>query len=398
MSKAFLQSITGDLSALQRDGLYKKERLITSAQSAEINIEGRDSVFLNLCSNNYLGLADDPALVASATQAMETHGVGVASVRFICGTQDMHRALEKRLAAFLEKDDAILFAACLDANGGLFEALLGPQDAVISDSLNHASLIDGIRLSKAKRYRFAHRDMADLRTQLIDARDRGARRLLVVTDGVFSMDGTIAPLHQIATLAVEFDALLVVDDCHATGIMGQSGKGTPWLNDTPAGVDVLTGTFGKALGGALGGYVSGPQPVIDMLRQRARPYLFSNSLPPPIVAAAFTALDIVQHADQTREKLIANTALWRAGLRDIGFDVLGDIHPIVPVIVGDAKKAAEFQDALYTKGIFVTAFSYPVVPQGQARVRTQMSAGITQEQIEFALQAFGQAGTETGLL
>lgn len=397
MSELFLQSLRDDLLGLERDGLYKHERLITSAQSAHVAIEDQDKPFLNLCSNNYLGLANNPALIVSAKEAMKTHGFGVASVRFICGTQNLHRELEKRLATYLEKDDAILFAACFDANGGLFEALLGPQDAVISDSLNHASLIDGIRLSKAKRYRYANRDMVDLRCQLKDAKAKGARRLLVVTDGVFSMDGTIAPLPEISELAKLFDALVVVDDCHATGILGQAGKGTPWLCGQPENVDVLTGTFGKALGGALGGYISGPQPVINMLRQRARPYLFSNSLPPAIVAASITALDLVEGADHVRDKLSANTMLWRNGLQKIGFEIFGDTHPIVPVMIGDAVKATNFQNALYAKGIFVTAFSYPVVPKGQARIRTQMSAGITDEQIGFALQAFRQAGVETGV-
>ncbi|WP_224826736.1 glycine C-acetyltransferase [Cognatishimia sp. MH4019] len=397
MSESFLHSLTDDLSVLEQNGLYKHERQMTSAQSAQINIDGQDRPFLNLCSNNYLGLADNPALITSATKAMKTHGFGVASVRFICGTLDLHRTLEKRLATYLEKDDAILFASCFDANAGLFEALLGPQDAIISDSLNHASLIDGIRLSKAKRYRYANRDMVDLRCQLINAKAQGARRLLVVTDGVFSMGGTIAPLPEISYLSKEFDALVVVDDCHATGILGRAGKGTPWLYDQPANVDVLTGTFGKALGGALGGYICGPQPVIDMLRQRARPYLFSNSLPPAIVAASITALDMVEDANHIREKLSANTMLWRNGLQKIGFEILGDTHPIVPIMVGDAAKATDFQNTLYAKGIFVTAFSYPVVPKGQARIRTQMNARMTEEQIGFALQAFGQAGVGTGV-
>jgi glycine C-acetyltransferase len=351
---------------------------------------------LNLCANNYLGLADDPRLIDAAKAAMDDHGFGMASVRFICGTQDLHRQLEERLARFLGHDDSILFAACFDANGGLFEPLLGPEDAVISDSLNHASIIDGIRLCKARRYRYANSDMADLEAQLKQARAEGARFILIATDGVFSMDGYFAKLPEIRVLADRYGALVMVDDCHATGFVGPQGRGTP----ARAGisVDLLTGTLGKALGGALGGYIAGPQPVIDLLRQRARPYLFSNALPPAVVGAALVALDIVEQADHLRRELAANATYWRDGLTAAGFTLLPGDHPIIPVMLGDAKLAQAMAADLFQRGVHVAGFFFPVVPKGQARIRTQMNAALTRDDLDFALDAFTAAGKATGVL
>ena len=391
---AFLAHLVDTLAAIDAEGLMKRERLITSAQGAHVTVAGRD--MLNLCANNYLGLADHPALIAAARAAMEDHGYGMASVRFICGTQDLHRALEARIARFLGKDDSILFAACFDANGGLFEPLLGPEDAVISDALNHASIIDGIRLCKAKRYRYANSDMADLEVQLKTARADGARFVMVATDGVFSMDGYLAKLPEIVALAGKYGALVMVDDCHATGFMGPEGRGTP----AHAGVevDILTGTLGKALGGALGGYVAGPQPVIDLLRQRARPYLFSNALPPAVVAAGIAALDLVEAADDLRAALFENARYWRAGLKDAGFTLLPGEHPIVPVMLGDAALSQRMAAELYDRGIYVAGFFFPVVPKGQARIRTQMNAKLTRADLDFALDAFRGAGKAVGAI
>ena len=391
---AFLNHIAATLQGIEADGLMKRERLITGSQGAHVRMAGRE--MLNLCANNYLGLADDPRLVAAAKAAMDDHGFGMASVRFICGTQDLHRALETRLAQFLGHEDSILFAACFDANGGLFEPLLGPEDAVISDALNHASIIDGIRLCKAKRYRYANSDMADLEAQLKQARSDGARFTLIATDGVFSMDGYYAKLPEIRALADQYGALVMVDDCHATGFTGPKGAGTP----ARAGitVDLLTGTLGKALGGALGGYIAGPQPVIDLLRQRARPYLFSNALPPAVVGAALAALDIVEQADDLRARLAENAQYWRAGLTAAGFSLLPGEHPIVPVMLGEAKLAQAMAADLFTRGVHVAPFFFPVVPKGQARIRTQMNAALTRQDLDFALDAFTQAGKATGVL
>jgi glycine C-acetyltransferase len=394
MARAFLDHITTELDTIRADGLWKTERALTGPQGAHIRAAGRP--MLNLCANNYLGLADHPALIAAATQAMADHGFGLASVRFICGTQDLHLTLESRLAAFLGMDDAILFAACFDANGGLFEPLLGPEDAVISDALNHASIIDGIRLSKARRYRYANADMTDLRAQLQAARDAGARHILIATDGVFSMDGTMAPLDEMRALADGYDAMLMVDDCHATGFMGPQGRGTPAHFGTRA--DILTGTLGKALGGALGGYVAGPQPVIDLLRQRARPYLFSNALPPAITGAALAALDLVEQADDLRAHLHANTAYWRAGLERLGFRLLPGQHPIVPVMLGEAQLAQAMARDLQARGVHVAGFFYPVVPRGAARIRTQMNAALTRDDLDFGLDAFAAAGRALGVI
>ena len=394
MAQAFLDHLTAELAAIRAAGLEKRERAITSAQGAQIEVGGRR--LLNLCANNYLGLADHPALIAAAKAAMDSHGYGMASVRFICGTQDLHARLEERLAAFLGCDDSILFAACFDANGGLFEPLLGAEDAVISDALNHASIIDGIRLSKARRFRYANADMADLEAQLMAARTGGARHILIATDGVFSMDGVLAPLAAIRALADRYGALLMVDDCHATGFMGPQGRGTPAHFGIRA--DILTGTLGKALGGALGGYVAGPQPVIDLLRQRARPYLFSNALPPAVVGAALAVLDLIEQADDLRAQLFANTAYWRAGLAAAGFDLIPGEHPIVPVMLGEASSAQAMAAALDERGVYVAGFFFPVVPQGKARIRTQMNARLTRADLDRGLAAFRDAGRATGVL
>ncbi len=391
---AFLDHIAHTLAGIEADGLLKRERLITGAQGAHVQVAGRQ--MLNLCANNYLGLADDPRLIAAAKAAMDGHGFGMASVRFICGTQDIHRQLETRLAQFLGQDDSILFAACFDANGGLFEPLLGPEDAVISDALNHASIIDGIRLCKARRYRYANSDMADLEAQLKQARADGARFILIATDGVFSMDGFYARLPEIRALADAYGALVMVDDCHATGFTGPEGRGTPAR--AGVAVDILTGTLGKALGGALGGYIAGPQPVIDLLRQRARPYLFSNALPPAVVGAALVALDIVEAADDLRAQLAANADTWRKGLTAAGFTLLPGSHPIIPVMLGDARLAQAMAADLFQRGVHVAPFFFPVVPKGQARIRTQMNAALTRADLDFALDAFAAAGKVTGVL
>lgn len=394
MTSAFLNHINETLGQIKADGLWKTEREITSAQAGRVTVDDRKIV--NLCANNYLGLANHPDLVAAAAQALETHGFGMASVRFICGTQDMHRTLERRLAAYLGKDDTILFAACFDANGGVFEPLLGPEDAIISDSLNHASIIDGIRLCKAKRFRYANNDMDDLEAQLKLARDQGARFIMIATDGVFSMDGYLANLPGITRLAREYGAMVMVDDCHATGFMGPKGAGTP--AHFGVDVDILTGTLGKALGGAMGGYIAGDQAVIDLLRQRARPYLFSNSLAPSIVAASLKALDIVEAGDDLRARLFDNMRYWRDGLQSLGFTLLEGEHPIIPVMLGDAQAAQAMSARLFEEGILASGFFFPVVPKGKARIRTQMSADLTRADLDFALAAFERAGKAEGLL
>ncbi len=394
MSDAFLSHMRDTLAGIEADGLMKTERLITSPQGTRVGVDGRE--LINLCANTYLGLADHPALVEAATGAMRDHGYGMASVRFICGTQDLHRELEQRLATFLGAQDSILFAACFDANGALFEPLLGPEDAVISDGLNHASIIDGIRLCKAKRYRYAKSDMADLEAQLKAARADGALHIMIATDGVFSMDGYLAKLPEIRALADQYDALLMVDDCHATGFMGPKGEGTPAHCGVSA--DILTGTLGKALGGALGGYIAGPQPVIDLLRQRARPYLFSNALPPAVVAAGLKALDLVEQGDDLRAQLFENSRYWRDGLTEIGFDLLEGEHPIIPVMLYDARKAQAMAQRLYELGVYVSGFFFPVVPKGRARIRTQMNAALTRADLDEALAAFDRAGRDTGVL
>ncbi len=390
----FLTDISGRLTEIQAEGLWKTEREITSAQGGHITVGGRDMI--NLCANNYLGLANHPALISAAKTALDDHGYGMASVRFICGTQDLHRQLEQRLASFLGHDDTILFAACFDANAAVFEPLLGAEDAIISDALNHASIIDGIRLCKAKRYRYANADMTDLETQLKAARADGARHIMIATDGVFSMDGYLAPLDQIRALADKYNAILMVDDCHATGFMGPKGAGTPAHFGIQA--DVLTGTLGKAMGGAIGGYIAGPQPVIDLMRQRARPYLFSNALPPAVVAAGLAAIDLVEAGDDLRTQLFDNAAYWRAGLSDAGFDLLEGQHPIIPVMLYDAQKAQVLAARLFELGVYVSGFFFPVVPKGRARIRTQMNAALTRADLDTALAAFAQAGRDTGVL
>jgi glycine C-acetyltransferase len=399
MSNLFLDHISNTLDDIESEGLLKRERTIVSPQAGRITVELPDhseKQMINLCANNYLGLANHPKLIEAAKGAMDDHGFGMASVRFICGTQDLHHELEQKLARFLGKDDSILFAACFDANGGLFEPLLGPEDAIISDSLNHASIIDGIRLCKAQRYRYANSDMDDLEAKLKEARAAGARFIMVATDGVFSMDGYLANLPEVTRLAKEYDAMVMVDDCHATGFMGPKGEGTP--SHFGVDVDILTGTLGKAMGGALGGYIAGPQAVIDMLRQRARPYLFSNALPPAIVAAGIEALVLVEQGDDLRSQLFENAAYWRAGLTELGFDLLPGEHPIIPVMLGDARLSQQMAARLYELGVYVAGFFFPVVPKGQARIRTQMSAALTREDLDFALDAFAKAGREAGII
>ncbi len=394
MSESFLSQIAETLAQIDAEGMTKRERMITSPQGGEITVGDRQVI--NLCANNYLGLADHPDLISAAKDAMGDKGFGMASVRFICGTQDIHRELEQRLAKFLKKDDAILFAACFDANGGLFEPLLGPEDAIISDSLNHASIIDGVRLCKAKRYRYLNNDINDLEAWLKQARADGARHIMIATDGVFSMDGYLAKLPEIRALADKYDAVVMVDDCHATGFMGPNGAGTPDHFDVD--VDILTGTLGKALGGAIGGYIAGPQPVIDLLRQRARPYLFSNSLPPAIVAAGLEAIRLVEQGTVLRQQLFENTRYWRAGLENLGFTLLPGEHPIVPVMLGEAQLAQDMAARLFDEGVYVSGFFFPVVPRGQARIRTQMNAALKRDDLDRALAAFGKVGRDLGIL
>lgn len=394
MSSRLLAHLANETAQLETAGLYKRERVITSPQSADITVNGKSVI--NMCANNYLGLADHPALIKAAHTALDRHGFGMASVRFICGTQDVHRTLEERMSAFLGTQDTILYTSCFDANGGLFETLLGEEDAVISDALNHASIIDGIRLCKAQRYRYANADMADLEKQLQAAQN--ARFRMIVTDGVFSMDGIIAPLPAICDLADKYDAIVVVDDSHAVGFMGKTGAGTPEHFGVQDRVHIVTGTFGKALGGASGGYTSGKKEYIDWLRQRSRPYLFSNTLAPSIAAASIAALDLIAREPQRLDTLRDNATYFREKMTALGFDLAGSEHPIIPVMLYDAPKAKEFADLMLEEGVYVIAFSYPVVPQGKARIRTQMSAGHTRAHIDHAIAAFEKVGRKLGVI
>lgn len=386
-----------ELDAIREQGLFKAERIITSPQSAEIELEGGRKV-LNFCANNYLGLADHPEVIQAAKEALDTHGFGMASVRFICGTQDLHKQLEAKIAAFFGTEDTILYAACFDANGGLYEPLLGEEDAVISDALNHASIIDGIRLCKAKRFRYANCDMADLEKQLQAADTAGARTKLITSDGSFSMDGFIAPLDQITALAKKYNAMVHIDECHATGFLGASGRGSAEVSGVMDQIDIFTGTLGKALGGALGGFTTGPKEVIELLRQRSRPYLFSNSLPPHVVAAAIKVFDMLESAGELRTRVQENTRYFREQMTAAGFDIKPGVHPIVPVMIYDAPKAQAMAAGLLEEGIYVTGFFYPVVPQGQARIRTQMSAAHTREHLDRAIAAFGKVGKKLGVI
>ena len=396
MSSAFYAYLGEQLAQTKADGLYKQERVITSAQSAAIEV-GQQEV-INFCANNYLGLANHPTLIKAAQQGLDSHGFGMASVRFICGTQDLHKQLEAELSTFLEMEDTILYTSCFDANTGLFETILGPEDAIISDSLNHASIIDGVRLCKAKRYRYANNDMADLEKQLQQAKADGARFMLIATDGVFSMDGVIANLSAICDLADEYDALVMVDDSHAVGFVGEQGRGTHEHCAVLGRVDLITGTLGKALGGASGGYTSGKKELIDWLRQRSRPYLFSNSLAPTIVAASIKVLEMLKDGDVLREKVRENSAYFREQMSAAGFTLAGDEHAIIPVMLGDAALAATMSDKLLARGIYVIGFSFPVVPKGQARIRTQMSAAHSREQLDKAIAAFIEVGKELGVI
>ena len=398
MPASFLEALAAQTEALKAEGLYKQERLIAGPQQAAIDVRsnGGTKEVLNLCANNYLGLANHPEVIAAAHKALDEYGYGMASVRFICGTQTIHKALEERISAFLGTEDTILYPSCFDANGGLFETLLGPEDAVISDALNHASIIDGIRLCKAQRYRYANDDMNDLRVQLEAARESNVS--LVVTDGVFSMDGTIANLPAICDLADEFDALTMIDDCHAAGFLGEHGRGTHEYRGVMGRIDIITGTLGKALGGASGGYTSGRKEIVGWLRQRSRPYLFSNSVAPMIAAASIAVLDLLERDNSLQQQLHENARYFREKMTERGFDLKPGEHPIIPVMLGDARLATEMADKLLERGIYVIGFSFPVVPKGQARIRTQMSAGITRAQLDEAIEAFTDVGRELGVI
>jgi len=397
MSAAFISHLQSQIEATKEDGLYKKERVITSQQQADIGVAGGEHV-INFCANNYLGLANNESLIEAAKNGLDSHGFGVASVRFICGTQDIHKELEASISDFLGTEDTILYPSCFDANGGLFETLLGPEDAIISDALNHASIIDGVRLSKAKRYRYANNDMAALEEQLKQANADGARFKIIATDGVFSMDGVIADLASICDLADKYDAMVMVDDCHATGFLGENGKGSHEYCGVMGRVDIITGTLGKALGGASGGYTSGKKEVVEWLRQRSRPYLFSNSVAPPIVSASLKVFEMMKDGDELRANLWRNANHFRNRMEDAGFTLAGKDHAIIPVMLGDARLASEMADKLLEKGIYVIGFSYPVVPKGQARIRTQMSAGHSLEHVDKAIDAFIEVGREMGVI
>lgn len=397
MREDFYQHLTASLEQAHTEGLFKEERIITSAQQADITVADGGQV-INFCANNYLGLANHPDLIAAAKQGIDSHGFGLASVRFICGTQDIHKQLEQKIADFLGMEDAILYSSCFDANGGLFETLLGAEDAIISDALNHASIIDGVRLCKAKRYRYANNNMQELEACLKEARAAGAKHILIATDGVFSMDGVIADLQSVCDLADRYEALVMVDDSHAVGFVGEQGRGTHEYCGVMGRVDIITGTLGKALGGASGGYTAARKEIIEWLRQRSRPYLFSNSLAPAIVAASIKVLDMLATGSEQRERLWANARLFREKMTAAGFTLAGADHAIIPVMLGEARVAQNFAQALQKEGIYVTGFFFPVVPKGQARIRTQMSAAHTPEQIERAVAAFTRIGKQLGVV
>jgi glycine C-acetyltransferase len=394
MNATIQEELHQELEAIKAAGLYKKERVITTPQSASIATDGKN--VLNFCANNYLGLSSHPEVIAAGIDAINTHGFGMSSVRFICGTQDIHKELERKTAEFLGTEDCILYAAAFDANGGVFEPLLNEQDAIISDELNHASLIDGIRLCKAKRFRYKHNNISDLEQQLKDA--QGSRRILIVTDGVFSMDGTIAQLDKICDLAEQYNSMVMIDECHATGFMGKTGRGSHEFRNVIGRIDIITGTYGKALGGASGGFTAAKKEIVEILRQRSRPYLFSNTLAPSIVGASIKVLDLLSSSTALRDKLEKNTAYFRKEMTEAGFDILPGEHPIVPIMLYDAKLAQEFAAKLLDEGIYVIGFFYPVVPQGKARIRVQISAGHEREHLEKAIAAFTKVGKELGVI
>ncbi|MDU0352941.1 glycine C-acetyltransferase [Paraglaciecola aquimarina] len=397
MKREFFERLNQQLADTKEQGLFKTERILHSSQQAEVVVHQNQPV-LNFCANNYLGLANHPALIAAAKQGLDSHGFGMASVRFICGTQDIHKQLEGKISEFLGTEDTILYPSCFDANGGLFETILSAEDAIISDSLNHASIIDGVRLCKAKRYRYANNNMQALEAQLIQADADGARTKLIATDGVFSMDGVIADLKSICDLADKYQALVMVDDCHATGFVGESGRGSHEYCGVMGRIDILTGTLGKALGGASGGYTSGSKEIVNWLRQRSRPYLFSNSVAPPIVSASLQVFDMMHEGDALRKQLNRNSQHFRARMTEAGFTLSGKDHGIIPVMLGDAKLASEMAERMLQKGIYVVGFSFPVVPKNQARIRTQMSAAHSLEQVDQAVDAFIQVGQELGVI
>ncbi len=397
MTQAFITHLQQQIEEVKQEGLYKSERVITSQQQADIAVEDGSEV-INFCANNYLGLANHNDLIAAAKEGLDSHGFGMASVRFICGTQDIHKQLEAKISDFIGTEDTILYPSCFDANGGLFETLLGPEDAIISDALNHASIIDGVRLSKAKRYRYANNDMDALEEQLKQAVADGARFKVIATDGVFSMDGVIANLKGVCDLADKYDAMVMVDDCHATGFLGENGRGSHEYCDVMGRVDIITGTLGKALGGASGGYTSGKKEIVEWLRQRSRPYLFSNSVAPPIVSASLKVFDMMAEGHALREQLWKNAVHFRTRMEEAGFTLAGKDHAIIPVMLGDARLASEMADKMLKKGIYVVGFSYPVVPKGQARIRTQMSAGHTIAHVDKAVDAFIEVGKELGVI
>jgi len=387
-----------ELQEIESSGLYKKERIITTEQAAEIGVEGTNGKVLNFCANNYLGLSSNKSVIEASKKALDTHGYGMSSVRFICGTQDIHKELEAKIATFCQTDDTILYAACFDANGGVFEPLLSEEDAIVSDALNHASIIDGIRLCKAKRYRYASCDMQDLETQLKTARENGARFIMIATDAVFSMDGTIAPLDKICALAEQYEALVMVDECHSMGFMGKTGRGVIEHCGVTGKVDIITGTLGKALGGGIGGFTTGRKEIIDILRQRSRPYLFSNSLPPSVVGSSIEVFNLLSSTTKLRDTLEENTLYFRSKMSALGFDIKGETHPIVPVMLYDAPLAQKMADELLKENIYVIGFFYPVVPKGQARIRVQISAAHSKEQLDHAISAFEKIGKSLGVI